>query len=155
MWLDGKSSFQDFEANIARAQVSDLVVPVTKKSSDAAKDWDKPISLLWIDGNHTYEWAKLDFELFNQSVVDGGVIAFHDSTQGDLPKVVCEVFGRKGFTGIKLIDSITYARKEPSKVNKSLRDRITLFTLANYSRARSTLKIKSLRKAGKWIHSRM
>jgi len=36
------------------------------------------IDFLFIDGDHSYEGAKLDFELYGPMVRKGGVIAFHD-----------------------------------------------------------------------------
>ncbi len=34
--------------------------------------------ILFIDGDHSFEGARADFELFHQLVADGGVIVFHD-----------------------------------------------------------------------------
>lgn len=36
------------------------------------------IDFLFIDGDHTYEGAKADFELYSSLVRDGGIIGFHD-----------------------------------------------------------------------------
>lgn len=36
------------------------------------------IDFLFIDGDHTYEGVKQDFEMYGQFVKKGGVIAFHD-----------------------------------------------------------------------------
>jgi predicted O-methyltransferase YrrM len=37
-----------------------------------------PIDFLFIDGDHTYEGVKRDFELYSPLVKKGGIIAFHD-----------------------------------------------------------------------------
>jgi predicted O-methyltransferase YrrM len=37
-----------------------------------------PVDMLFIDGDHTYEGVKADFELYSPLVRPGGVIAFHD-----------------------------------------------------------------------------
>jgi predicted O-methyltransferase YrrM len=39
---------------------------------------DRKIDFLFIDGDHTYEGVKQDFEMYSDLVRDGGVIAFHD-----------------------------------------------------------------------------
>jgi predicted O-methyltransferase YrrM len=39
---------------------------------------DKGIDFLFIDGDHTYEGVKEDFEMYSQLVRKGGVVAFHD-----------------------------------------------------------------------------
>jgi cephalosporin hydroxylase len=38
----------------------------------------EPVDFLFIDGDHTYEGVKRDFELFAPLVGPGGVVAFHD-----------------------------------------------------------------------------
>lgn len=39
---------------------------------------DKKLDLLFIDGDHSYEGVKKDFEMYNALVNDNGIIAFHD-----------------------------------------------------------------------------
>ena len=39
---------------------------------------DKQIDFLFIDGDHTYQGVKQDFEMYSPLVKEGGVIAFHD-----------------------------------------------------------------------------
>lgn len=39
---------------------------------------DRQIDYLFIDGDHTYEGAKMDFEKYGQLVRKGGKVAFHD-----------------------------------------------------------------------------
>jgi hypothetical protein len=40
------------------------------------------ISFCYIDGNHTYEFAKRDFENMNRALVSGGFVLFDDSWDG-------------------------------------------------------------------------
>lgn len=40
--------------------------------------FDDGIDFLFIDGDHTYEGVKQDFEMYSGLVSDGGVVAFHD-----------------------------------------------------------------------------
>lgn len=39
---------------------------------------DRKLDVLLIDGDHTYEGVKLDFEMYSPLVRTGGVVAFHD-----------------------------------------------------------------------------
>jgi predicted O-methyltransferase YrrM len=36
---------------------------------------------LFIDGDHSYEGVKQDFEMYSHLVTSGGLIAFHDTLQ--------------------------------------------------------------------------
>ncbi len=79
------STFAIFRENLKKLDVADYVIPMVASSEEAARDWDKPIRLLFIDADHSYDASKLDFELWSPFVVDGGLIAFHDI--GDWPGV--------------------------------------------------------------------
>lgn len=60
-------------------------------TQDAAKIWKCPISLLFIDADHTYQSCKDDFSGFYDFVIDGGFIVFHDSERPEVKKVIAEV----------------------------------------------------------------
>jgi predicted O-methyltransferase YrrM len=38
----------------------------------------KPVDLLFIDGDHTFEGVKMDWEMYSPLVRPGGMVAFHD-----------------------------------------------------------------------------
>lgn len=76
--LERGTTFPKFEENVRKAGVSDYVEPIRAASVEASTGWNKPIRLLFIDGDHAYEASKLDFECWAPHVVPGGIIAFHD-----------------------------------------------------------------------------
>ena len=47
-------------------------------SNDAVKDWMLPIDVLFIDGDHSYEGIKDDWDNFSRFVKPGGYVLFHD-----------------------------------------------------------------------------
>lgn len=47
----------------------------------------RQIDFLFIDGDHTYEGVKKDFEMYSPLVRKGGIIAFHDIVPGPAEKV--------------------------------------------------------------------
>ncbi len=47
-------------------------------SGEVAKVWDKPIGLLFIDGDHSYQGCMTDYRGFARHIVPGGIIAIHD-----------------------------------------------------------------------------
>ena len=50
---------------------------------EIAKVWDKPIDILHIDGFHSYEAVKNDYETWSKFLNDDGVILFHDTIVED------------------------------------------------------------------------
>ncbi|KSW10801.1 methyltransferase [Pyrodictium occultum] len=50
----------------------------------------RKLDVLFIDGDHTYEGVKKDFEMYSPLVKKGGIIAFHDIVP-HLPETGCEV----------------------------------------------------------------
>jgi len=48
-------------------------------SFNVVKNWNTPIDYLFIDGDHNYEAVKNDFNSWYPHVVQGGIIALHDS----------------------------------------------------------------------------
>ncbi|MBN1294278.1 MAG: class I SAM-dependent methyltransferase [Candidatus Latescibacteria bacterium] len=68
----------ELENNLKRAGVSEYVKRIVRRSSVVAATWDKPIELLFIDGDHRYNAIVVDIECWSKFVVEGGIMAFHD-----------------------------------------------------------------------------
>jgi predicted O-methyltransferase YrrM len=49
-------------------------------SAAAADAWDRPIDFLFIDGDHSFDGVKFDFEAFRPWLTDRSLVAFHDTT---------------------------------------------------------------------------
>jgi hypothetical protein len=56
-----------------------IVRLVNLSSEMVAPHWPSKIALLFIDGNHSFEAVKRDFECWYPHLVKGTLIAFHDS----------------------------------------------------------------------------
>jgi len=74
-----ESSYEAFLNNVSVVGLDKWVEPVIKTSEDAAKDWNQPIRLLFIDGSHRYEDILLDLQLWEPEVNTGGIIILHDT----------------------------------------------------------------------------
>ncbi len=74
-----ENTLPDFMANITRARVADVVVPINTESLKAPPETGSPISLLFIDGLHDYENVRADFEAWESKLIRGGVVALHDT----------------------------------------------------------------------------
>jgi MMP 1-O-methyltransferase len=131
----------EFLANVARAGVKDQVIPMIMTSQEAAKGWNRPIRLLWIDGDHRYEPAKLDFTLWEPFLVDGGILALHDTIRKQGPKRVLweHVFRSSRFQEIAIVDNITAVRKvKRASLVARLRKYLTLALRAIYIASRKS-----------------
>lgn len=72
------STLGAFRSNIEKAGVGSHVEPIVSSSVEAAATWTRPVRLLFIDGDHSYEESRADFEAWARFVVPRGYIAFHD-----------------------------------------------------------------------------
>ncbi|MFH1545360.1 MAG: class I SAM-dependent methyltransferase [archaeon] len=117
------NTLKEFKDNIKRAKLDEVVKPIVKDSTKASKDWKKPIELLFIDGSHQFDLVKKDFLNWSRFLVEGGLIAFHDSLLWPGPRKVVNkmLLASNYFKEPDLIDSITCARKTSSV---SFNDRI-------------------------------
>ena len=67
-----------------KLHLKDNVTFIKGYFDDVAKTWDKKIDILHIDGDHSYESVKNDFETWSKFVNDDGVILFHDTCVEEL-----------------------------------------------------------------------
>jgi predicted O-methyltransferase YrrM len=77
--LDSIDTLAEMRANIKTLHLESHVEIVREMSSDAAANWSHPIDMLFIDGDHSYEGVKRDWELFSPHVSSFGVVVFHDT----------------------------------------------------------------------------
>ena len=97
------------------------------KSEEAARTYQQPISLLWIDGSHDYEDIKKDFLLFGAHLMPGSIVAFHDCLDAGVRKVIKEyVLKSPRFSEIGCVERILFATK---RQEASYDDRITKWRL--------------------------
>jgi predicted O-methyltransferase YrrM len=106
--------FGDFKTNVERAGIAELVHPIPSLSQAAADGFDQPIELLFVDGSHEYDLVLEDFEKWVPKVVDGGWVAFHDTTWTKGPRKVvgAAVYRSRRFKDARfVVGSTTVARK--------------------------------------------
>jgi predicted O-methyltransferase YrrM len=106
-------TFDEFKRNIEQASVAGVVVPHVDFSTSVAARFGEPVELIFIDGLHEYEGVRADFDAWFPKVMEGGTMAFHDTTcwPGVL-KVVSEcVFKSPHFRKVRFTRSIVYGEK--------------------------------------------
>jgi MMP 1-O-methyltransferase len=110
------SSYQDFLSNVRAAGVSEHVEAYAAYSKDVASSWNRPIRILWIDGDHSYEGAKGDLDGFLPHVVPQGVVAFHDALNafpGPIRVFIEDVLRSDRFGPAGFVHSIAWAQFRP------------------------------------------
>jgi predicted O-methyltransferase YrrM len=110
------STFDEFLSTIKSAGLDGDVEVRRAYSRDVAKDWRRPIRLLWIDGDHSYKGCKEDFDLFSPHLAEGAVVAFHDTLnifEGPIRVFVEEVLRSDRFGPSGLVHSIAWSQYRP------------------------------------------
>jgi predicted O-methyltransferase YrrM len=80
----------------------------------AAKDWDKPIAVLFIDADH--EMAGVDFGAWEKYLIPGAIVLFHDYAVHS-PNVISDC---KGIIRDDSYCKVIYAPPLESRIDTSI-----------------------------------
>ena len=80
-WSDDESTdtWPIITGNLRRLGLEDRVRVLRQDSTEVAARWREPIDLLFIDGDHSYDGVRRDWEAFSPFVRPSGVVVFHDT----------------------------------------------------------------------------
>jgi len=106
-------TFEEFKQNINRAGIAEFVEPIRDTSENAARNFNQKIEFAFIDGAHEYSFVRLDFKLWFPRVMNGGVLAFHDSWHFIGPNLATAILllTSSKIKNPRLVDTITYFEK--------------------------------------------
>jgi len=76
--LQAVDTFRLFRDTLRRADLESVVVPLVTSSVVAARDWQTPLGMVFIDGGHSFEAAQSDYDSWVGQIVAGGILAIHD-----------------------------------------------------------------------------
>jgi len=146
-------TFDEFKQNIKNAKIDDIILPIVKTSEAAAKTFKKPVEFIFIDGAHEYEMVKLDYDLWFPKLIDGGIIAFHDTVHWKGPKkLMREIMSSRYFKNIGFVHSLCYAEKtKQNSLKDRLRNKIILLKKDIYEVCSNLYLPGSIRKIGKKV----
>lgn len=71
-------TFGHFRRTLQMADLENNVVPIVAASAIVARCWATPLGLVFIDGGHAYETAKIDYECWAKHIMPGGYLLIHD-----------------------------------------------------------------------------
>jgi predicted O-methyltransferase YrrM len=90
------STLAAFRARIARSRVRDLVQPLIGCTTDVAGRYPgRPIRVLLIDADHSYEGVRDDFRAWAPHVAPGGLVIFHDYLMPGVARFIDEDLPRR------------------------------------------------------------
>jgi len=106
--VESGSTLARFRANMEAAGVARHVDAIVAPSLHARKTWTRPIRLVFIDGDHSYEATRADFEAWAPLVVHRGYVALHDVGAWEgVTRFYQELAGRPGpFRTIAAVNSL-------------------------------------------------
>ncbi len=80
--FDFKTFYMDtlplFRRTLALAGLEETVVPLVSRSHVVARNWATPLSLVFIDGGHSFESAQTDYDCWGGHILPGGYLLIHD-----------------------------------------------------------------------------
>ena len=123
---DQASSFEAFLSALRGAGLEHQVEVHRARSSEVAPEWRRPIRFLWIDGDHTYRGAKQDLELFSPFLVEGAIVALHDTLhefEGPIRVFVEQMLRSDQFGPAGLLHTIGWAQYRPRDGARFRRER--------------------------------
>ena len=71
-------TFKEFRKTIEMASLEETVVPIVSRSEVAARSWATPLSLVFIDGGHSYEAVYTDYNCWARHIIPEGYLLVHD-----------------------------------------------------------------------------
>ena len=106
------NTFPFFRNTLKRTGLEDTVVPIVSSSSMAGKMWKTPISMLFIDGGHSFEAAHTDFLTWAYHIKPSGFLVIHDvflnpEEGGQAPRQVYEIALASGdFEALEMVKTL-------------------------------------------------
>lgn len=111
------STYDDFLHSLNQAGVEQDVEVHRAYSQDVSRTWTRPIRLLWIDGDHTYQGAEQDFLGFIPHLSPLGVVPLHDALNnfpGPIQVYVEKVLRSRSFGPMGFVQSLAWAQYRPT-----------------------------------------
>ena len=105
-------TFREFRETLERGGLEDTVVPLVCSSQIAARQWATPLSLVFIDGGHSFESAVTDYNAWAGHIISGGYLLIHDifsdpSEGGQAPYQIYNMAVASGkFKKVSLVKSL-------------------------------------------------
>lgn len=110
-------TFPAFMETIRNLSLEDTVVPVVSRSAVVARLWATPLSLIFIDGGHTFDAAFIDYSVWVSHLMPGGYLVIHDifpnpSKGGQAPRCIYSMAVESGlFEELPMTETLGVLRR--------------------------------------------
>lgn len=126
------AAHEEFCASVRRAGVEHLIEFHRMMSWELGRTWQRPLRLLWIDGNHTYAATKRDFGTFAPFLANGAIVAIHDvlnKYEGSLRVFMEDILLSEHFGAAGMCGSIGWAQyfRDPQSSVACREDKLRLY----------------------------
>lgn len=115
-------TFRFFRKTISDLGLEDTVVPIVSSSRTVARTWNTPLSLVFIDGGHTFEAAFDDYRCWSPHILPGGYLVIHDifydpSLGGQAPRCIYEMAVSSGlFAELPMVGTLGILKRETAGI---------------------------------------
>ena len=72
------STYGEFLRNVTQSGLQDYVRPLVGSGTEVAQQFSGEVRLLFIDGDHSFDGTKADFDAWFPFVSETGLVCFHD-----------------------------------------------------------------------------
>ncbi|MEW6674115.1 MAG: class I SAM-dependent methyltransferase [Thermodesulfobacteriota bacterium] len=111
------NTFDYFRKTIETAGLEETVVAMVCRSDVAARMWATPLSLVFIDGGHSYEAALGDYRAWMPHLMPGGYLLIHDIFEdptkgGQAPyQIYCQALASGRFRELERVKTLGVLKK--------------------------------------------
>lgn len=98
-----------FFRTMLRTKAYSVVRLLNTTSEVITPAWKQPVGLLFIDGDHSYEGVKLDWETWASHMHSGATVVFDDSVDPNCGphRLINELIQTHGFTRLNVVGKLT------------------------------------------------
>ncbi len=112
------TTYPVYERNLKSFELWNHVSTIRADTTAAAAGWGKPIRLLFLDAEHTYDATKQVFDLFSPWVEENGFVCFHDALNPvwpDVARFYAELITDPAWEAFLTVDTMRLVRRRPLK----------------------------------------
>jgi len=84
----GPIQMADSHKNMVRLGVDGLITIINKRTDEAISTFRGTYTFVFIDAEHSYKGVRSDWLNYSPLIKDGGLIAFHDTNQTEINRVL-------------------------------------------------------------------